>query len=528
MKDIVPVRTALLSVSDKSGIAELATVLHEGGARLISTGGTREVIAKAGLPVTEVGAVSGNPESFSGRMKTISFQIASGLLFDRERDLAEAQRLGVVPIDLVVANFYPFAANKDRGLSLEELIEFIDIGGPTMVRAAAKNFAWVGVVVHPKDYGPVARELREHGGLARATRERLMRRAFAYTAAYDSMIASHLTGGVTYPELGAPEHLRYGENPHPKAEFRPRIDGIHLDVLGGKELSYNNLVDLDAALAAVLPLTAPAVAVVKHENPCGLASGTDRARLLERAWEGDPVSAFGSVIAFNVPVTQEMLGVLAMDRKEARRFVEIVAAPGFDESAISWLSHNKGLRILRFDDRRSGLSRSSRLLSTGLLTQDSDLTLTEKLEVVSKRRPAELDSELIGFGVHASRCIKSNAIAIVRRRGDMLELLGMGAGQPNRLRSSELAVAQARRNLESEASRRSETDVERWVRGQLADAVLVSDAFFPFADGVEVALAAGIRAIVEPGGSIRDAEIVAACDSAGAALIFTGTRHFRH
>lgn len=527
----VRVRNALLSVSDKEGIVELARALVEHGARIFSTGGTKGALVAAGLPVEDVQTLTGQPEAFGGRMKTLSFPVASGLLFDRERDRAEAEALGITPIDLVAVNLYPFASHKDRGLALGELIEWIDIGGPTMIRAAAKNFAHVAVLTSPAQYGDLVAELAAVNGTTIAARTRWMKAAFAATAAYDGMIAEHLAEAratVALPRFGAPETLRYGENPHQKATFSPAEHGLALEVLGGRELSYNNLVDLDAALDATWSLATPACAIVKHENPCGLATGPLVDALLPLAWAGDEVSAFGSVIAFNRPVTKTTLAFLEIENKEKRKFVEVIAAPAFSDGALEALAQSKNLRVLRVTDERRGPRAAYRVLSTGLLAQDADRTPFEKIEVVSAAPPTTIDRELLTFGLHAARCLKSNAIALVRREGDVLSLVGMGAGQPNRVRSTELAVAQARRSFEAASKRLEPKEREAFVRACFADVMLVSDAFFPFADGPEVALAAGVRLLVEPGGSIRDAAVIAAVDRVGAHLLFTGTRHFKH
>jgi len=513
------IRTALLSVSDKTGIVELAQALRAQQVRIISTGGTKDVLQKAGIAVTDITEVTGNPEAFGGRMKTISFQVASGILFDRTRDKDEAEKLKILPIDLVVANLYPFAEYKEKGLSLEELIEYIDVGGPTMIRAAAKNFQHVAVLTRPEDYPGFIAELGEKAGAVSVeSRKRWMRTAFHATATYDTMIAEHLAG----------EKLRYGENPHQSATFTPDPSGISFDVLAGKELSYNNLVDLDAALAAALPLAHPTCAIIKHENPCGLASSENLGETLERAWGGDPVSAFGSVIAFNRKVNESDLKFLGMDQKETRRFVEIVAAPDLTDEAVAYLKQNKNLRVLRIRDQRTGPKKTRRMLSTGTLVQDADEIFTEKLDVVSAKKPEKLDEDLLRFGVHAVRCLKSNAIALVRRHGTGMELLGMGAGQPNRVKSTELAISQAQANLRMEAQAQKVADVDAYVRQGLGSAYLISDAFFPFADSVEHAIEAGVRTVVEPGGSLRDPDVIKVCDASGVVLVFTGTRHFKH
>lgn len=507
--DFVTIRRALLSATDKTGLVPLAEALLEAGVQLISTGGTRKLLTDAGLPVTDIAQVTGNPEAFGGRMKTISFQVASALLFDRDRDAAEAARLGVQPIDLVVANLYDFAGHQELGLPLHELIEHIDIGGPTMIRAAAKNYAGVAVLTDPGQYAGFVQEFRQNAGATSLqSRQKWMTEAFALTARYDTLISHHLAG----------QPLRYGENPHQRAVFVPDRAGVQLQVLAGKEMSYNNLVDTDAALAAVLGLAEPACAVVKHENPCGLALSANVAELLQLAWAGDPVSAFGSVIAFNRPVGKGDLLHLAMDDKAQRKFVEIVAAPDFSADAVDYLRQNKNLRIVRFKVPEKAMAKTVRHLSTGALVQDADRLLAEKFELATADQTASVDRPLAEFGLHAVRCLKSNAIALVRRvliskDTAALQLVGMGAGQPNRLKSVQLAVAQARDNL---------------AKADLGECLLASDAFFPFADGVQVALDAGVRVVVQPGGSLRDGEVVAACNAAGAALIFTGTRHFKH
>lgn len=518
MSDRVLVRTALLSVTDKTGVAALGAELARRGVQLISTGGTKKVLEAAGLAVTDIAAWTGNPEAFGGRMKTISFQVASGLLFDRTRDAQEAERLGIVAIDLVVANLYAFAHYRDQGLPVDELIEHIDIGGPTMIRAAAKNFDGVAVLTDPSQYPEFLAEWDAHdGATTRRQRQLWMQAAFALTARYDTAIAEHLCG----------EPLRYGENPHQQAVYLRAAHGTHIEVLGGKQLSYNNLVDLDAALAAARGLDAPACAIVKHENPCGLAQGPEMARLLELAWAGDPVSAFGGVIAFNRPVTEGDLQWLQMADKKARKFVEIVAAPDLDGDAVAYLAQNPNLRIVRWRDDGLGDRAVRRHLALGTLVQSPDTQLSEGLTIVSANPHAPVDADLVAFGLHAVRCLKSNAIAVVRRHGEAMQLLGMGAGQPNRLASSELAVRQAQAHLRREAADLG-VDEQGHVQAQLAASCLASDAFFPFADGVQVALSGGITTVVEPGGSLRDGEVVDACNRAGATLIFSRIRHFKH
>jgi phosphoribosylaminoimidazolecarboxamide formyltransferase / IMP cyclohydrolase len=512
----VKIRSALLSVSDKSGIVELGRALHAAGVRLISTGGTRAALQAAGLAVTEIAEVTGSPEAFGGRVKTLSFQIGAGLLFDRVKHAEEAAQLGVMPIDLVVANFYPFAKFKDRAASVAELIEHIDVGGPTMVRAAAKNFAHVAVLTDPGQYGGFIEELeREAGHVTQALRAALMRAAFAYTAAYDQMIAQSL-GGID---------LRYGENPHQSARFFSSPQHNRWKQLGGKELSYNNLVDLDAAIDSAFLCSAPTCAIIKHENPCGLASSERLSDALQLAWSGDPISAFGSVIAVNRPLTLSDVAFFALETS-AKKFVEVLAAPAFNAEALAYLGVSKNLRILQIDEFSSAHPEGRmRQLRSGMLVQSQDNVLASKCEFVSATKPTSWDPELADFGMHAARMLKSNAIAIVRRTASGVALLGMGAGQPNRVKSVQLALQQATLNVSAESG---DSNTEHFVRTVLGASYLVSDAFFPFRDGVDIALNAGIRTILQPGGSLRDNEVKLACDEHGAVLAITGTRHFRH
>ncbi len=514
MTDLQPIATALLTVTDKSGIVELAKGLLGHGIELISTGGTRAVLREAGLPVVDISDWTGQPEAFGGRMKTLSFQVGAGILFDRQRDAAQAEAMQVRAIDLVVCNLYAFAQHRDLGLPIDQLIEFVDIGGPTLIRAAAKNSAAVAVVTDPSDYSTLLDELeRHHGHTSLQQRRQWMRQAFALTAEYDQAIADHLCG----------QPLRYGENPQQNAVFVPSRRGRSMEQLAGKALSYNNLVDLDAALSVVLPLSAPACVVVKHENPCGFAQGGALASLLERAWQGDPTSAFGSVVAVNFPMDTSDLSFLQLADKAKRKFVEVIAAPSFTAGALALLTNNANLRVITVTEATTAQPQQRRSLSLGTLVQTPDVEPDLKRQVVSQKVPGRLDQALIDFGVHVVKALKSNAIAIVRRHEGGLQLIGMGAGQPNRLQSVQLAVARAQANLALLAGA-SQADEPL----QLRDCFLISDAFFPFADGPALALQAGIGTLVQPGGSIRDAEVVAACDAAQAVLVHTGIRHFRH
>ncbi|MFH1807475.1 MAG: bifunctional phosphoribosylaminoimidazolecarboxamide formyltransferase/IMP cyclohydrolase [Pseudomonadota bacterium] len=536
---LIPVRRALLSVSDKTGLEPLARALVQRGVELISTGGTRAALTEMGLKTLEISEVTGKPEAFGGRMKTLSFEVCSALLFHRERDADEARALNIAPIDLVVVNLYPFEKKRDQGVDDETLVENIDIGGPTLIRAAAKNHRFVTVLTDPAQYPAVIEELAAHdGALSLETRTRLARQAYNRTADYDAAIAVELDRRAAQPSLrlafDGGQVLRYGENSHQQATlYRQRGASTSLcdmKILGGKPLSFNNLVDLQGALDAVRDLGRPGVAIIKHTNPCGLAVADSLRAAFEAAWAGDPVSAFGSVIAFNRPLDVETARFLNLDAepKSARKFVEIVAAPVFSDEAVAYLQQHKDLRIVELDPAQAALKRDVRVLPGAALEQDPDVELLAKQDVVTQAQPPALDDDLLRFGLVATRQVKSNAIVLVRRRGDgVVQLLGMGAGQPNRLNSVKLAVARARENLAAEYQGGS-SGLEAHIAAQLGLAVLVSDAFFPFPDGVEAAAAAGVRCVFQPGGSIRDKAVIKKCDELGVAMVFTGLRHFRH
>ena len=534
----VPVRRALLSVSDKTGIVELAQALHAAGCEIVSTGGTARVLREAGLPVVDITAVSGNPEAFGGRMKTISFAVESALLFHRERDAAEAASLGIVPIDLVACNLYPFEQAWKGGGDMDALVENIDIGGPTMLRAAAKNFHAVAAVCDPADYPGIIAELVEQGGATTsATRQRLMRKVFDHTADYDAAIAMAMAeqAGERSIRLAydSPKPLRYGENSHQSAAFyrqRGSAASMHdLEILGGKALSYNNIVDTHAALEAAVGLAPGGIAIIKHTNPCGLAVGPDQAATFAAAWAGDPLSSFGSVIAFSTPLQLEAARFLNLhaERVRERKFVEVVAAPEFGDGVVDYLRQNKNLRIVRFEPDQLTQAEACRIVPGGLLVQDADTQDLGELRPVTRIEKL-VDSELLRFGVAAVRQVKSNAIVVVRRRRDgVLQLLGIGAGQPNRVNSTGLSLERSRLNLAQEAEALG-VDAEAHTAAELARAYLVSDAFFPFPDNVEVAAEAGVRQLFQPGGSIRDKAVTRRCDELGLSMVFTGLRHFKH
>lgn len=537
--NLVPIRRALLSVSDKTNIQTLAEALIAIGCEIISTGGTRKQLEAAGIPTTEISTVTGNPEAFGGRMKTISFNIESALLFDRERDAEEAKALNIEPIDLVVCNLYPFKKVLEQGADFETLIENIDIGGPTMLRAGAKNFKSVAVVVDPADYTELIKELNANkGALSYNFRQRLMTKTFNHTADYDAMIAMAMDkeSGVDSIRLNFSKgsSLRYGENSHQTAKYyrenteKPSL--ADMKVLHGKELSFNNILDINGALEAIKGSTKVACSVIKHSNPCGLAEGNDQRQALELAWAGDPVSAFGSIIAFNTPLTLETACFFELDNgdKSLRKFVEVVVAPKIEPAALEYLRMHKNLRVIEFDVNELNYKTDYRFLNGSLLAQDTDEVLLDKMDSVTAISFDVVgEKALVEFGLRAIRSIKSNSIVIVRKHGGSLQLLGMGAGQPNRLIATKLAIEKAKENLHKELGAQT-VSAEAYIERELAGAILISDAFFPFEDNVELAAAEGIRKIVQPGGSIRDKHVFATCDTLGVSMLLTGIRHFKH
>ena len=535
---MVKIRRVLISVFDKTGIEGLAKTLSSLGCEIISTGGTKRVLEEAGIKVRDISSVTGNPEAFDGRMKTISFEIESALLFDREKDADEALKLGIQPIDMVVCNLYPFEKVKREGASLDVLIENIDIGGPTMIRAAAKNYKYVAVVTDSHDYDAIIRSLNENNGaLDETTRFNLMRKAFNHTADYDAMIADTMNsqGGEISHRLAFDNGitLRYGENSHQQAVFlRSRESGKSLydmEQLHGKELSYNNIVDIYGAIEAVKDLKRSGCAIIKHTNPCGLCEGADQNRVFELAWAGDPVSSFGSVIAFNRTLEKDTAEFLQLDNEDKmkRKFIEVTIAPDYAPDALEYLMKNKNLRVIKFDPSELRQNSEMKFLFNSLLYQTVDDSLINELEIVTETS-AEFPADLVEFGVIAMRQLKSNAIAIARKTAEgYLQLLGMGCGQPNRVNSTELALKRARENLKNEYQG-AEEGFDNFVKESLGEAILFSDAFFPFPDNIEMAAAFGIRKAVQPGGSIRDKSVIRTCNSLGIAMAFTGIRHFKH
>jgi phosphoribosylaminoimidazolecarboxamide formyltransferase / IMP cyclohydrolase len=508
---IAPVSRALLSCYDKTGVAALAAALHQHGVAIISTGSTARVLRDAGVPVTEVAEVTGFPECLDGRVKTLHPRVHAGILADRTdpAHVAELAELGVDGIDLVVVNLYPFRETVASGAPDVDVVEMIDIGGPTMVRAAAKNHGSVGVLVDPADYDRVLAELGEHGGLTADLRHDLASKAFQHTASYDAAVASWFQRAEPLPEqlsLALPRlaQLRYGENPHQQAAFYGVGDTAGLasaEQLHGKELSYNNLLDTDAAWGMAVDVDEPCVAIIKHLNPAGFATGPDLATAYDRALAGDPVSAFGGIVAANRPVDVATAGRIT------EVFTEVVIAPGFDDEAIELLQAKKNLRLLRMPSaERPRAGWQLRSVNGGLLVQDADVGTEpwDDWRVVTRVTPDDATMADLRFAWLACKHTRSNAIVLASAG----QVVGVGAGQMSRVDSVRLAV---------------ERSGERHV-----GAVLASDAFFPFRDGPDAAARAGVLAIVQPGGSVRDDEVIAAADEHGISMVFTGRRHFRH
>lgn len=535
---MIRVRRALLSVYDKTDIVDLANVLHNLDCEIIASGGTLKTLQQANIPAVEISAYTGNPEIFGGRVKTISYQIAAGILGDRDKDAQEAEKHNIQNIDLVVCNFYPFDQMKDSEAELTDLIEYIDIGGPTMIRAAAKNYKYVTVLTDPNQYKQVMEELSDNDGhISEETRFNLMRQAFNYSADYEADIATTMDKFADINSIRLSyEHgreMRYGENPHQNGVFFKRslsVNSIHdMKILHGKELSYNNIVDIDGAIQAVHDLQPNGCVIIKHTNPCGYAQGDIQAEVFKTAWEGDPISAFGSIIAFNTPLKYETVGFLDLDNpdKSKRKFVEVIIAPDYEKEALEYLQKSKNLRIIKYDPSEFIDPYQMKPVQGGLLVQNRDAELYEELKVVTCKA-IDLDKRvrLIDFGIAASKHIKSNAIVLVRETKDnALQLLGMGAGQPNRVASVKLAIEKAKENLQAEYDG---DDFESYYQQEMKKAILVSDAFFPFADSIEAVAKEGIELVVQPGGSIRDKSVIKTCDKLDVAMIFTQRRHFKH
>jgi phosphoribosylaminoimidazolecarboxamide formyltransferase/IMP cyclohydrolase len=514
-----PVVRALLSVSDKRGLVEFARGLRGLGVELVGSGGTAQSLRDAGLEVEDVETLTGSPEMLGGRVKTLHPRIHGGILARRDHagDRADLEMHALPTIDLVVVNLYPFEATvADRNVTLAQAIEKIDIGGPSMIRSAAKNHAYVGVVVDPDDYDAVLGELRTRGGLADATRARLARKAFERTARYDTAIhawlaSRELEAGDPFPthlgiELGRAATLRYGENPHQRAALYGRFFDV-AEPLHGKELSFNNIVDVQAALALISEFAhadRTAVAILKHNTPCGVGLGATPAEAYRRAFATDPESPFGGIIVSSRPFD------LALARAVDEIFTEVLIAPGFDDDALALLQAKKNRRLLRFHPERVPTTELDlRRVFGGVLVQEPDHALEDvtACRVATQRKPTEDELRALAFGWAVVKHVKSNAVVFAGSDGT----LAIGGGATSRVD----AIHQAR----EKAAR---------VGLDLRGSALASDAFFPFPDGLEVAAAAGATAFVQPGGSVRDDEVIAAADRLGVAMVFTGKRHFRH
>ncbi len=523
----IAIKRALLSVSDKSGLVDLAAALHAAGAEILSTGGSAKTVRDAGIPVTEVADHTGFPEMMDGRVKTLHPKIHGGFLAlrDNETHVAAMEEHGIGGIDLVAVNLYPFEATVASGADFDTCIENIDIGGPAMVRSAAKNHAFVTIVTDPADYGEIIEQIKTAGGTTHDMRKKLAAKAYARTAAYDTAISQWYAAqnGVTFPDrmtvAGAKvQECRYGENPHQVAAFykngedRPGIATATQHQ--GKELSYNNLNDTDAAFELVSEFGSetPAVAIIKHANPCGVATGATLLEAYEKALKCDPVSAFGGIVALN--------GTLDGKTAEAiiKVFTEVIIAPDVTDEAKAIIGAKKNLRLLTTGGMANP-TQAAHMVKTvagGFLVQNRDTGSITKddLKVVTKRQPTEQELEDMLFAFRVGKHVKSNAIVYVR---DGMTV-GVGAGQMNRRDSSRIAAIRAGEAAEMAG------DAESLAKGS----VVASDAFFPFADGLLAAAEAGATAVIQPGGSMRDQEVIDAADEAGLAMVFTGMRHFRH
>ncbi len=516
------VAQALISVSDKSGVVELARALASLGVGILSTGGTARLLEKEGVRVTEVSAHTGFPEMLDGRVKTLHPKIHGAILARRDsrEHMAAIEQAGIRPIDLIVVNLYPFQATvADPDCRLEDAIENVDIGGPALLRAAAKNHAGVAVVVDPADYGRVLEEIRASGGVSEATRFALARKVFAHTAAYDGAIANYLFSldgaGARreFPEVlnlqfRKLQDMRYGENPHQSAALYGDAHPVAGSLasgrqLQGKELSYNNVADADAAWECVKSFSEPACAIVKHANPCGAAIGESLLAAYRKAFKTDPVSAFGGIVAFNRALDRATVEELG------KQFAEVIVAPRLEPEAREELSRRANLRVLEVPLAHDAQPYEVKRVGGGLLVQSPDAkTVTRaELKVVTRKAPGEAQWADLLFAWRVAKFVKSNAIVFCR---DGMTL-GVGAGQMSRVDSARIAAIKAGN-----------------AGLALADSVVASDAFFPFRDGLDAVLDAGATAVIQPGGSVRDDEVIAAADERGAAMVFTGVRHFRH
>ena len=514
-----PIRRALLGVADKTGIVELAQQLQALGISLLATGNTAKLLQNQGLTVTEVSDYTQFPEIMGGRVKTLHPKIHGGILARREEDIAVLEEHGIELIDLVVINLYPFAQTINKpDCTLTQAIEQIDIGGPSMLRGAAKNYKAVTVLIEPNDYSRVLAEIREHNGIVSlATRQQLAQKVFAHTAQYDQLIASYLAKQIsvdndaTLPNditlsLYKNQELRYGENPQQAAAFYTvNNEETPWQLRQGKPLSFNNLVDADVAWCCVSAFkNESACVIVKHANPCGVATAENLNEAYKKAYATDPTSAFGGIIAFNQRVDET-----TMSQIFDQQFVEVIIAPDFTQEALTILNKKPNIRALAIANTRTGLNFDIKCISSGVLIQQLDNAPFDRdaCKIVTKRQPTASEWNDLTFAWHVAKYVKSNAIVYARNE----QTIGIGAGQTSRVSSAELGILKAEQ-----------------AGLNVTDAVVASDAFYPFRDGVDAAAAAGVTAIIQPGGSMRDAEVIAAADEHGLAMVFTSVRHFRH
>lgn len=514
MQTITPLKRALLSVSDKTGLVEFAKELAALNVEIISTGGTSKLLAEAGIKHKQVDEITGLPEMLEGRVKTLHPKVHGGILGKRDKHADEAVKHGIGWIDLVVVNFYPFSDNvKTMDMPWEKVVEFIDIGGPTMVRAAAKNFAWVGAVTDPADYQTVIQELKTQQGLSFDTRKNMAAKVFAMTARYDNMISLYFDArasqGGKYPprlslNLQKQSELRYGENPHQEACAYSLGNQAATSILSakqhqGKPLSYNNILDTEAAWNCVNEFNEPACVIVKHANPCGAASAASIDEAYGLAYQADPVSAFGGIVALNRPCTKEIAEAITSI------FMEVVIAPEFSADALTVFSSKPNLRILAMPEK-GAQPWELKFISGGVLLQDRDAQQINEndLKIVTRAKPSKEDVDAMLFAWRVLKHVKSNGILIAKHNATV----GIGAGQVSRIDAVDMAVRKANDGIQN--------------------TILASDAFFPFRDSIDRIAKTGVRAIIQPGGSVKDEEVIAACDEHNIAMVFTGKRCFRH
>jgi IMP cyclohydrolase (EC 3.5.4.10)/phosphoribosylaminoimidazolecarboxamide formyltransferase (EC 2.1.2.3) len=511
-------KRALISVSDKTGILEFAKELKNLGYEIISSSGTAKYLKENGIDVIEVSQITGFPEILDGRVKTLHPKIHGGILAirDNQEHMKQLEENDIKPIDIVVINLYPFENTVKKGADLDEIIENIDIGGPALVRASAKNYKYVAIITDPKDYSDIINELKEYGEISIHTKKKLSLKAFRHTAFYDSIISQVLNEkfeiNEDFPEnltipMRLKSGLRYGENPHQKASLyiNPLENGISVadsEILQGKEMSFNNYYDVDSAVLLVKEFEEPACVIVKHNNPCGVAVAENIKQAYTLALETDPKSAFGGIVAFNKEVDEDTAKELT------KLFLEVVVAPSFSDSALEVLKTKKNLRVVKvknFDKKLEG--KDIKRISGGYLLQDRNLGLYTELKVVTERQPTEKELEDLIFALKVVKHVKSNAVVIAKDK----RTVGIGVGQTSRVDSLETAIKKAKEfNLPLEGS------------------VLASEAFFPFRDSIDTAAKEGIKAVIQPGGSIRDQEVIDACNEYGIAMVFTNMRHFKH